>query len=207
MDCRIGTVEGPRVQNKTLDEIRESLLKEDRWRATNRRLGYFSRGLKTKWRVEHRNIKGELLYSEEDIPNILHDEGEQAILSAYFDTDLAGFGAPPASLHMGLRTNASAEGDTLASGLTEVSGTGYGRGAVSTTTGFTLSQVGGDYRATSTNVVFTATGTWTGAVALFLCTVTSGTAGKLIASIALSTTRTLVNGDTLTVSCYVVASE
>ncbi|HEU4752649.1 MAG TPA: hypothetical protein VFU47_06025, partial [Armatimonadota bacterium] len=74
-------------------------------------------------------------------------------------------------------------------------------------TGFTLSQVSGDYRATSSTVTFTATGTWTSATAMFLCTVSAGTAGKLLASVALAATRSLVNGDTLQVSFFVTCSE
>jgi hypothetical protein len=162
----------------------------------------------TRWDIECRDAQGRLKWIERNVPNLLHDEGEQAILSAYFDTDLSGFGAPPASLYAGLRTSSPsiAESDTLST-LTEVSGTGYARQAVSTTTGFTLSQVTDAYRATSGNIVFTASGTWTAAAAIFLCTVSSGTSGKLIASVALSTSRTLVNGDTLTCTCYVGLSE
>lgn len=162
----------------------------------------------TRWTIECRDAEGRLKWIENDRPNLLHDEGEQAILSAYFDTDLSGFGAPPANLYVGLRTSSPSigESDTLST-LTEVSGTGYARGAVSTSSGFTLSQVSDAYRATSGNVVFTASGTWTAAAALFLCTVSSGTSGKLIASVALSTSRILASGDTLTVTCYVGLSE
>jgi hypothetical protein len=163
--------------------------------------------LRSRWNIECRDKDGNLKWREENIPNLLHDEGEEAILSAYFDTDLSGFGAPPANLYVGLRSDAAAEADTLASGLDEISGTGYARQAVSTTTGFTLSQSGGDWRATSGSIVFTASGTWTAAVGMFVCTVSSGTSGKLIASVALSATRSLVSGDTLTTSCYVGLSE
>ncbi len=164
--------------------------------------------LRSRWNIECRDKNGNLKWAEENVPNLLHDEGEQAILSAYFDTDLSGFGAPPASLYVGLRTSSPgiAESDALTT-LTEVSGTGYARQAVSTTAGFTLSQVSDAYRATSGNVVFTASGTWSAAAALFLCTVSSGTSGKLIASVALSTSRTLVSGDTLTITLYVGLSE
>ena len=153
-----------------------------------------------------RDSSGAVKWAEYRRPNLFHDEGEQALLSAYFDTDLAGFGAPPANLYIGLRSGTLAEADTLAT-ITEVTGTGYARSAVETTTGFTLSQVTGDYRATSTSEVFTASGSWTAATALFVTTASTGTAGKLIASVALSTTRTLVSGDTLTVSTYVSLSE
>jgi hypothetical protein len=163
-------------------------------------------GVHFRYDVEHRDMRGKLLWSEKGIPNIIMQEGEEALLSAYFDTDLAGFGAPPANLYMGLRTNASADTDTLASGLTEVSGTGYSRIANATTTGWALSNVSSIWRATTGNNVFTAGGTWTTAVALFICTVSSGTSGKLISSATLSTNRTLVNGDTLTCTAYLALS-
>jgi hypothetical protein len=161
------------------------------------------------WNFEHRNYRGDILWEGSDVGNLLHDEGEQAMLSAYFDTDYAGFGAPPANLHFGLRQTAvGAEADTLAT-ITEVTGTGYARQAVSTVTGFTMSQVTGDWRATSNNVTFTNSGgtNWAAAVALFLCTVATGTAGKLLSSAALQTTRTLAPGDSLTASTYIGLSE
>lgn len=144
--------------------------------------------------------------------NILHDEGEQAILSAYFDTDLAGYGAPPASLYIGLDNRAAlAETDTLGmAGFNEpTSAGGYARQAVSTATGFTLSETLPYYKATSSTVAFTASGAAfsTTVVNRFLCTVSSGTVGKLIASLPLSTARTVNTGDTLNTSLVIGLSE
>lgn len=144
--------------------------------------------------------------------NILHDEGEQAILSAYFDTDLATYGAPPAALFFGLDNRAAlAETDTLAmAGFNEpTSAGGYARETISTSTGFTLAQATTFYAATSAVVTFEAIGAaYSTAVKHgFLCTVASGTAGKLLASLALSTPRTLGDGDSLTYSLSVGLSE
>jgi hypothetical protein len=155
---------------------------------------------------------GNLLWVDQPQLNILHDEGEQAILSAYFDTDLAGFGAPPASLYMGLdNRTALAENDTLSMGtFNELSGGGYARQAISTSTGFTLSQPGAYYQATQVaNSSFgpaTSGGMGT-AKYRFLCTVSTGTSGKLIASLALSTTRTINQGDTLNTNLIIGLSE
>lgn len=159
--------------------------------------------------VQHRDAEGRLLWEGDELPNLLHDQGEEAILSAYFDTDLSGFGAPPANLYVGLRQNSPAEGDTLASGVTEEGGAGYARQAVSTATGHTLSQVGGDWQAASGTVTFTNSGgsAWGADTNLFVCTVVSGTSGKLLCSIALSTTRTLQPGDSVTVSYSCKLSE
>lgn len=163
------------------------------------------------WSV-HRNAKGEILWDEgEWMPNILHDEGEQAILSAYFDTDLAGFGAPPANLYLGLdNRTALAEADTLAmGGFNELTvANGYARIAVSTTSGFTLSQPGTYYKASTATLTFTASGgNWTAAKHRFLTTVASGTSGKLVASLALSSTRTVLDGDQLDTTMVVGLSE
>lgn len=160
-----------------------------------------------------RNRAGDLLWVQPGwASNILHDEGEQAILSAYFDTDLATFGAPPASLFFGLDNRAAlAESNTLGMGLfNEPTATGgYARKAVSTTTGFTLAQPAAYYIATSATATFAAAGAAfsTDVKHGFLCTVTSGTAGKLIASLALSAIRTIGDGDSLEYSLAIGLSE
>lgn len=151
----------------------------------------------------------ELWREPEPTYNILHDEGEQAILSAYFDTDAPGFGPPPADLFIGLDNRATlAETDTLASLVTEPSTGGYARIAVSTTTGFTLTQPVDHYRATSTTVAFTATGGNIGTVTnRFLCTVDTGTAGLLLVSLALPDPLTINDGSTLNTNFIIGLSE
>lgn len=53
--------------------------------------------------IQHLDSKGNLLWTnDEQIDNLLHDEGEQAILSAFFVTNYSGYGAPPANLYLGL---------------------------------------------------------------------------------------------------------
>lgn len=158
---------------------------------------------------------GKLKWEDLGIDNILHDEGEQALLSAYFATAMSGFGPPPANLYLGLDNRASlTEEDTLLSLNGEPSGLGYARKALSTAgTGlpgqdFSINQPGAYYRADSKVVTFTATGgAWVSVSKLFLCTVLSGTAGKLISSLALTATRTLQDGDSLNASIYIGMSE
>lgn len=148
------------------------------------------------------DAEGHILWSEGWVDNILHDEGEIYILSAAFDTDLTGYGAPPANLYLGLDNRTTpAEADTLASLSGETSGNGYARVALSSTTGFTISASAPYNQATSSTATFTSTGTIGPAKNRFLCThitaTTSGTGQRLIASVALSTTRTLNNTDVL----------
>jgi hypothetical protein len=166
--------------------------------------------------IKHLNSKGEILWTnEEQIDNLLHDEGEQAILSAYFATAYTGYGAPPANLYLGLDARESlAEADTLASLSGEPNGNGYARIALSTAgTGvagqdFVISQPVASYQAASKIVTFTCTDlAWSGVTKLFLCTVGTGTAGKLICSLPLSATRTLQVGDSLQASMTLGLSE
>lgn len=156
----------------------------------------------------HRDRNGNVLW-ERTVPNLFHDEGERWLLANSLDTNDAAAGVG-ASIYAGLRSNSAAETDTLASGTTELASSGYARQAVSTTTGHTLTQVGGDWRATSGTITWTnnSGGAWTGAVAGFICTVSSGTSGLLIASFALTVTRTLQGfGDSMNFSYYVSVSE
>lgn len=141
--------------------------------------------------------------------NILPDEGEQAILSAYFDTDLSGYGSPPANLYLRLDNRGTlAEGDQLTSLSGEPSTNGYAAQSISTTTGFTISQPGTYYQAASGTKTFGATGgSWGPVSKMNLATVATGTAGKLICALALQATRTLSDGDTLNATITLGLSE
>lgn len=140
------------------------------------------------------------------VSNILHDEGEQYILACAFDTDTD---TAPANLYFGLDARVTpAEADTLVSLSGEPSGSGYARQPVSTSTGFTLSQDAGDYQAASSTVTFTASGgDWTAVLNRFLGDVVSGTAGRLIATLALDASRTITDGSSLNTNYTVKLSE
>ncbi len=166
--------------------------------------------------VTHTDRNGNLLWSAENLDNMLHDEGEIAILSAYFATTMAAYGAPPANLYLGLDARTTlVEADNLAALVGEITTTsGYARSALATagpgTTGqdFYINQPAAYYRADSKTVTFTASGAaWSVAKNLFLCTVSSGTTGKLICSLALTADRTLQDGDSLNASMYIGLSE
>lgn len=127
--------------------------------------------------------------------NALADDGEELMLDVFFR------GAALTSLYTGLVSATPTDTTTLAT-MTEVTGTGYARiaNARNTTDFPTLALNSGDFMVTSLAKVFTAGGTWTGATYGFLTNASSGTSGKFITYTALSATRTLVNGDTLTVT-------
>jgi hypothetical protein len=176
----------------------------------------------SEWHVRHwRQINGIWTLLWEDIAierNILHDTGEQALLSAFFATAMTNFGAPPANLYLGLDKRASlAEADTLAT-LDEIVKSGYERKAESSAgTGvsgqdFYINQPAAYYRAEAKTVTWTAGENWVDALKnIFLCTditaAVDGDGDHLICSLALSANRTLLNGDKLEGSMYIGLSE
>lgn len=157
--------------------------------------------------VVHRNAEGESIW-EDRISNLLHDEGEIYILANSFDTDHASAGVP-ASLYVGLDNRGTiAEADALTDLSGEPSTGSYARQAVSTTTGFTLAQASTYYAATAAAVSFAPSGAnYTAVQNAFLCTVVSGTSGLLICSLALSQSRTLLDGEQLDVTFVLDARE
>ncbi len=170
------------------------------------------------WTIRHWR-SGKLIWAERAVDrNILHSTGEIAILSAFFATAMSNYGAPPANLYLGLDARASlAEADTLAT-LSEITKSGYAR--IACASGGT-GVVGQDFyihnpatynRVDSKIVEWTAGENWVTALKnVFLCsdaTATSDGAGDhLIASLALSTPRTLLSGDKLDSSIFIGLSE
>jgi len=160
---------------------------------------------------------GKIIWEQRNVNNILHDQGEIALLSAYFATAMTDYGAPPANLYLGLDARYGgaglAEADTLASLSGEPSGSGYARQPLSTGgTGlsgqdFYINQPAAYYRADGATVTFTTAGGWSAVTDMFLCTVISGAVGTLISSLALDATRTLVGTDSLTASILTGLSE
>jgi hypothetical protein len=160
-----------------------------------------------------------VIWEEEAIDkNMLMNTGEEAILSAFFATALTGFGAPPANLYLALDSRATiALTDTLAS-LVELVKSGYARIAViSGGTGaagqdFYVNKPATYWRADSKVVEWTAGEDWiTAQKNINLCTdvsaVTDASGKHLICSLALSTPRTLLNGDKLDSSVYIGLSQ
>lgn len=162
---------------------------------------------------------GNLLWSEGWVNNLLHDGGEQYILSAIFATAYSNYGSALSALFLGLDNRTSlAEADTLASLTGEPTTGGYARKSISTTgTGaagqpWVLAQPGAYYIATSATQTWTAAGAAYGSVknrflASDLTAVADAAAKHLIASLALSTTRTINDGDSLASNLAVGLSE
>jgi len=146
--------------------------------------------------IEIQQIRNnKVIWQDENILNTLHAQGESYILQCAFDNSGT---LPPANLYFGLDSRPTISvTDTLAS-VSEPTGNGYQRQAVSTSTGFSIDIVSGIYRASSQVVAFSATGAGYGPVLnLFLATTTDNS-GLLIASNPLTNPISLVAGDTVT---------
>lgn len=161
-------------------------------------------------KVEHVR-EGKIIW-QDLIENVLHRQGETALLSAYFATAMSDYGPPPANLYLGLDARATlADTNTLSSISGEPTGAGYARKALSTAgTGasgqdFYITLPGTYYQAQGKVVNFSNSDTvaWSQVLNMFLSTASSGTSGLLIASLALTAARTLQVGDQLNASIYV----
>jgi hypothetical protein len=146
--------------------------------------------------IEHQR-DSKIIWEAKNIKNVLHTQGEEFLLTALFKTTDASI---PTFYYLGLDNRTTPDvSDVLAASLYgEPTSNGYSRQAVSSATGFTISEVDGVNRATSLIVSFSASGgSWGPISNLFLATTINNT-GHLIATAALGSTRTLQNGDFIT---------
>ena len=159
-----------------------------------------------RWNTRCFDQFGNLKWDELEVANLLHDEGEQAILQAVYDEQYS----VPANYYIGLDNRGTiAEADTLSSLSGEPAVGGYARQAVaSDNTDWTVSKPATDYQAKSKTVTFTPSGADYPAVQnMFLCDVISGAGGKIHASVALSASRTVLDGDSLNTDITILLSE
>lgn len=174
------------------------------------------------WNVRHIDKDGKVLWEDKEVHNMFHDEGELVMVTSLFAQAYSTYGVTPISnwaMYIGLDNRSSlAEANTLASLTGEPSGFGYARQILACnqdgTSGkdFVITQPAAAYQAASKTVTFTASGgAWSAVQNCFLCThptaTTSGQYTRLLCSLALSTIRTLQNGDSLQVSMNIAISE
>jgi hypothetical protein len=149
------------------------------------------RGIMKVLEVQHiRNNK--VIWEDHDLYNMLHAEGQEIILNAVFAE-----GAIPTAYYLGLDNRATlAVVDNLASLVAEPSTNSYSRFTASSSSDFTISAVtSGDFKAQSVLLTFIAAGGGWGPVKNLFMSSSSDNAGKLISSVALSESLTLVDGD------------
>ena len=144
---------------------------------------------------------GKCIWSECDIPNIWHDDGQEFLLSLAFDTD--GGIAVPTNYYLGLdnRTTLAAT-DTLTDLTGEPSTNGYIRQPLSPSTGFVVGTTGGNVSAVSGIGTFVATiSQWGPVQNLFFATTNldPDPSGFLISSASLGSSRTVISGESISV--------
>ena len=148
------------------------------------------------WDFELRDKDGNLIDKWSN-RNALADEGEELMLDAFFRD-----AAEPTNFYLRLFNDTPAETDSLSDLTGEPSGNGYA--AVTITrdaTGWpTLELDSGDWQVVSKSCVFLADGGTIGPVIYAVLATSTDSSGKLVAYNALSTTRTLMDGDSLTVT-------
>jgi hypothetical protein len=142
---------------------------------------------------------GKCIWSAENLPNVWHQEGQEFLLANAFDTD-GGIATIPDQYYLGLDDRSTlAEEDTLADLNNEPASNGYARQALSSVTGFAIGLVDSRMTAQSGIATFVATiGPW-GPVANAFLTTSIDNSGYLIASVALSSRRTVVSSDAISV--------
>ncbi len=148
--------------------------------------------------------KGKLLW-EEFGPNGLADEGEEAMLEAFFRANAT---YDPAEFYVRLCNDTLVETDILGTVLNEPSGSGYAPQLLERSTiGFPTKELSeGDYRLVSKEVTFAASGGDIGPVTTAYLATTSDNTGKLIAFRSLSLTRTVLDGDEMVVQMRIKLS-
>lgn len=141
---------------------------------------------------------GECIWEIKKKPNKWHHEGQEFVLAIAFDVD-SGISVP-SNYYLGLDDRSSlSDDDTLSDLSDEPSSNGYARQSVSSSVGFAVGLNSGSIIAQSAIVTFSASsGSWGPIRNVFLSTSSNNT-GYLIASVALSSRRTIINGDFITV--------
>jgi|SRR6185437_6061606 len=148
--------------------------------------------------VTHLDRNGEVLWYRENIPNLLHDQGELYCLSALFNTSVVSI---PEHYYAGLDNRTSPAGsDRLTNLSQEPTQFGYARQAVSSSTGFVIA-LNSDhiYQATSNVLTFVASGGVWGPVSNIFLTTSLDNTGFLISSASLGGSHSLNAGEQLTI--------
>ena len=154
--------------------------------------------MKSSWRgilkiLEAQHIRdGSVVWSESNIHNVLHADGEMFMLSCCFANDGT---VVPGQYYFGLDARSSVSvTDVMVDISGEPSGNGYTRQTVLSNGGFTVVQQSGIYRAVPNVVTFTASGSGYGPVRNLFLTNKSDGSGYLISTATLSSPVTLSAG-------------
>ena len=138
---------------------------------------------------------GQIIWEAKNLHNILHQNGEEYFLTVLFNNDGS---LPPANYHLGLdERSILLVDDTMSNLIDEPTVNGYARQPVSSVSGWTIELANGVFRALGPIITFGATGGSWGPVSNLFLTNRTDNDGFLIASVALSNTITMSDGDAI----------
>jgi len=145
----------------------------------------------------HYSKNGEILWSDTNLKNVLHTQGQEFMMKALF----AGSSGVtiPSTYHVGLdnRTTVN-QADTIQNLVGEPVGSGYQRYSLSSQTGFGAVFDLSNWKVKSSTLIFNATGSGWGPVRNAFLTTAAGNSGFLISTVPLSGVKTITNGESFT---------
>jgi hypothetical protein len=138
---------------------------------------------------------GKVIWEDRNIHNTLHQLGEAFLLTACFANDGS---ILPNNYYFGLdnRTTISIN-DTISSLIDEPVSGGYARIPISSSSGFTITSIGGIYRAVTPTLIYTGASSGFGPVKNLFMVTTPDNTGTLVSSAPLSSSITLASGDSV----------
>jgi len=148
--------------------------------------------------VTHRDPEGKILFYENNILNILHNDGEEFLLRAAFTGGTVST-VIPENYYLGLDNRGSLDvGDDMDSLIGEPQSGGYQRQLVSSSGDFAINFESGHFVATSPIVAFRSTSADWGPVSNLFLTDKADNTGSLISSARLSSPLIVALGDSVT---------
>lgn len=148
--------------------------------------------------IQHLNVNGDILWSQKNIHNVLHLDGEEFLLRAAFQGGQVNT-IIPEYYYVGMDNRVSVSAlDDMDGLINEPQVNGYVRQPVSSTTDFTLNFEQDHYVASSPIMTFQATGGDWGPVKNIFLTDRIDNTGYLIATATLSSEVTVTDGDSIT---------
>jgi hypothetical protein len=148
--------------------------------------------------LQHIDTHGNVISTQRNLLNLLHQEGEEFLLRAAFVGGRVS-NVIPEFYYLGLdNRQVVADKDTIDDLIGEPLGGGYERQAISSDGDFAINLEQDHFLATSPIVAFRATTSSWGPVSNLFLTNTSDTSGSLISTVILASPISLNSGDSVT---------
>lgn len=148
--------------------------------------------------IQHLSCEHKILWEQKNILNMLHNDGEEFVLRSIFLGGKTNNAYIPNYYYFGLDNRVSlAASDIMTSLVSEPTTSGYTRVAVASTSNFTLGTNETNTQISSPIVTFRAVGGSWGPVKNLFLTDASDNTGYLISSVALASSVTLNDGESI----------